>query len=147
MKKTIFMVIGALLFALMSSMKSSTNYYELTVKIEGIRNNQGSMQLQVYRSSEAFKKETPWKVRVFSKSVVKNNSMTCVITGIPPGEYGVALLDDENSDSDMNYSFLLPTEGFGFSDYYHSAWSKPKFENFKFSMESDKQVKIKIRYV
>lgn len=146
MRKIILYSMCGLLFILSSSMNNTT-YYTITAKVVGIRNNKGTMQLQVYRSSETFKKETPYKIKTFDKKDVKNNTLTCVITGIPPGEYGIALLDDENSDSDMNYSFLLPTEGFGFSDYYHSAWSKPKFESFKFTLNSNKEVTIKIRYV
>ncbi len=146
MRKIILFSMCGLLFILSSSMNNTT-YYTITAKVVGIRNNNGTMQLQVYRSSETFKKETPYKIKTFDKKDVKNNTLTCVITGIPPGEYGIALLDDENSDSDMNYSFLLPTEGFGFSDYYHSAWSKPKFESFKFTLNSNKEVTIKIRYV
>lgn len=105
------------------------------------------LQLQVYRTAENFKKEIPWKVRFFDKNEMKNNSMTCIITGIEPGEYGVALLDDENSNKDMDYTMFVPDEGFGFSDYYHTAWSKPKFESFKFQLTEDKTVTIKVRYV
>jgi uncharacterized protein (DUF2141 family) len=147
MKKWLFnLSCIALLFALTTSSKP-VDYYSITVKVNNIRHDYGTIQLQVYRSAEAFKNETAWKVRLFKKTDVKNNCMTCVITGIPPGEYGVALLDDENSDTKMNYSFLLPKEGFGFSDYFHTAWSKPKFESFKFSLSADKQVSIKVRYV
>ncbi|MDR0801858.1 DUF2141 domain-containing protein [Fluviicola sp.] len=125
----------------------STNYYTITVKVINIRNNSGMLQLQVYRTAENFKKEIPWKVRFFDKNEMKNNSMTCIITGIEPGEYGVALLDDENSNKDMDYTMFVPDEGFGFSDYYHTAWSKPKFESFKFQLTEDKTVTIKVRYV
>lgn len=125
----------------------TTSYYTITVKVTNIRNNSGKLQLQIYRNAENFKKEIPWKVRLFDKNEVKNNSMTCVITGIEPGEYGVALLDDENSNKEMDYTMFVPDEGFGFSDYYHTAWSKPKFENFKFQLKEDKTVTIKVRYV
>ncbi|WP_343747739.1 DUF2141 domain-containing protein [Fluviicola sp.] len=125
----------------------STSYYSITVKVTNIRNNSGKLQLQIYRTAENFKKEIPWKVRLFEKDAVKNNTMTCVITGIEPGEYGVALLDDENANKEMDYSMFVPDEGFGFSDYYHTAWSKPKFESFKFQLKEDKTVTIKVRYV
>lgn len=69
---------------------------------------------------------------------------------LPPGTYGLALLDDENNDDKMNYSFIgLPKEGFGFSNYYLSGLFKPKFEVFKFTVLKDQKQKVqmKIRYM
>lgn len=126
---------------------SAPVYHTITVKVTNIRNNSGKLQLQVYRTAENFKKQIPWKVKLFDKDGVKNNTLTCTIPGVEDGEYGVALLDDENANKEMDYSMFVPDEGFGFSDYYHTAWSKPKFENFKFQLKDDKTVTIKVRYV
>lgn len=142
-----FILAACVCLVSLSFTSPATSYYTITVKVTNIRNNSGKLQLQIYRTAENFKKEIPWKVRLFEKDAVKNNTMTCVITGIEPGEYGVALLDDENSNKEMDYSMFVPDEGFGFSDYYHTAWSKPKFESFKFQLKEDKTVTIKVRYV
>lgn len=139
-----------LLFAvvcLVSLSFKAPSYHTLTVKVTGIRNASGRLQIQIYRNAENFKKELPWKVKQFDKDAVKNNSLTCTFTGIEEGEYGVALLDDENANKEMDYTLFVPDEGFGFSDYYHTAWSKPNFESFKFPLKSDKTVTVKVRYV
>jgi uncharacterized protein (DUF2141 family) len=50
----------------------------------------------------------------------------------------------------MEYNFIgIPKEGFGFSDYYHSGLTKPKFDAFKFTLEKEKKKKItiKVRYM
>lgn len=130
-----------------SSAFTSTAYHTITVKFTNIRNNTGKIQIQIYRTAENFKKEIPWKIRYADKKDVKNGTLTYTITGIESGVYGIAVLDDENSNNDMDYTMLIPDEGFGFSDYYHSAWSKPKFENFKFELSNDKTVTVKLRYV
>ncbi len=66
---------------------------------------------------------------------------------LEPGTYGLALLDDENYDSKMNYSFLgMPVDGFGFSNYYLSGMSKPKFESFKFTISKDSKLKIETKF-
>jgi uncharacterized protein (DUF2141 family) len=123
------------------------NYYTVKIKVTNIRNNKGTMQFQVYRNQETFGKETPYKQFRISKKDVKNKTMTYEIKGLKAGVYGIALLDDENSNKKMDYSWLVPTEGFGFSDYYHTAWSKPKFYYFDFELSSHKSVTMKVRYL
>lgn len=145
MKIWLFISIG--IIGLTTSSFKATTTHTLTVKVTNIRNNSGNIQLQIYRTAENFKKEIPWKVKQFDKNGVKNNMLTCTFTGIEAGEYGVALLDDENANKEMDYSMFVPDEGFGFSDYYHTAWSKPKYESFKFLFKTDKTVTIKVRYV
>lgn len=105
------------------------------------------MQFQLYRSQKAFAAETPYKTFRISKKTVKNKTLRYTITGLAPDHYGVALLDDENNNKQMDYGWALPKEGFGFSDYYHTAWSKPTFYKFKFYLKSDKSVVMKVRYM
>lgn len=121
--------------------------FDIQVKFSNVRNTNGRIQLQIYRSQEAFAGEKPWKVIQVPKDSWKDKGFSYKVTGIPAGTYGIAILDDENSNKEMDYSFLVPKEGFGFSNYYHTAWSKPKFENFKFTLDEDISVNIKVRYV
>ncbi len=124
-----------------------TDSFEVTVHIKNIRNSKGRIQLQVYRNQESFKNETPWKSTTVSKKSMKNHQLTYHFKGLPKGIYGIALLDDENSNTKMDYGWLLPDEGFGFSDYYHTAWSKPQFDKFKFYLNKNKTVTMVIRYL
>lgn len=126
---------------------SSDQTFDIQVKFSNVRTSNGRIQLQIYRSQEAFAGEKPWKVIQVTKDNWKDKTMSYKVTGIPPGTYGIAILDDENSNKEMDYSFLVPKEGFGFSNYYHTAWSKPKFDSFKFTLSEDTSVNIKVRYV
>lgn len=147
MKRSFLTFILFAFVCLISPSFKAPAYHTITIKVTNIRNNSGNLQIQIYRNAENFKKSLPWKVKQFDKGSVKNNTLTCTFTGIESGEYGIALLDDENANKEMDYSMMMPDEGFGFSDYYHTAWSKPKFESFKFSLKEDKTVTIKVRYV
>jgi uncharacterized protein (DUF2141 family) len=120
---------------------------DITVKVTAIRNKSGRLQIQIYRDQKTFLKETPWKVYHVSKKDVKDHYLIYTIEGLSPGTYGLALLDDENSNSKMDYGLVMPKEGFGFSDYYHTSWSRPVFDDFKFQLTEDRKVKIQIRYV
>ena len=123
--------------------------FTLHVNITNIRNTKGKMQVQIFKNQEDFDNAAPWKsVLIVKATTMKGNTITYDVTGIPAGTYGIAILDDENTDTKMNYSFMLPTEGFGFSNYYHTAWSKPKFDSFKFTVNAaDVNINIKVRYV
>jgi uncharacterized protein (DUF2141 family) len=121
--------------------------HNITVNVTNIRSSKGRIQIQIFRTSEAWESETAYKELYVSKSSMKNKSLTYTIYGLPTGTYGVTLLDDENVNKVMDYGLMLPKEGFGFSDYYHTAWSKPKFSTFSFSLKADKSVTMKVRYM
>lgn len=144
-------VIGfLLLMPLISSVtlsKSPVSTYSITVTVKKMRNTKGYIQFQVYRNQSSFAAENPYKIYRVSKKNAENGILTYTIPDLPAGTYGVALLDDENSNKEMDYGFLMPKEGFGFSDYYHTSWSKPVFNDFKFELNADKKVTMIVRYV
>jgi uncharacterized protein (DUF2141 family) len=59
---------------------------------------------------------------------------------------GIALLDDENSNWELDSGWLLPKEGHAFSDYYHSAMRRPVYEDFRFYLKGNRQIRMKMRY-
>lgn len=143
-----FLVV-ALLVVVSSSFKAKppVKTYTISIKITNIRNKKGKIQLQLYRTQKAFKAEVPYKTFRISKNDVTGKTLDFKITGLEPNHYGLALLDDENGNKKMDYGLVYPKEGFGFSDYYHTAWSKPTFYKFKLYLNTDKSVTVKIRYM
>ena len=120
----------------------------IDITITNVRSNNGKVQLQVYRDQATFSKETPYKVYYVSKSEMKNNTLHYKISDLPEGTYGIAILDDENNNKKMDWSFImLPKEGFGFSNYFLSALRKPKFDDFKFYLKGEISVSVKVKYV
>lgn len=143
----VLLLVSPILFCSSFSSRSSGNQYSISITVTNIRNNKGTMQFQVYRDQEHFKKEHPYRVFRVAKTSVSNKKMTYTIEGLYPDTYGIALLDDENSNKKMDYGLIMPVEGFGFSDYYHTGWSRPVFDQFKFKLDKDKSVTMKVRYV
>ena len=139
-----------LLLAIVSSsfkINSPAETYTISIKITNISNNKGTMQLQLYRSQKTFEAETPYKTYRISKQNVSDKILFYQIKGLFPGDYGIALLDDENGNKKMDYGWVYPKEGFGFSNYYHTGWSKPSFHEFNFNLKEDKSVGMKVRYM
>lgn len=120
----------------------------LNVHISGIRSTQGNIRLAFYTTAESFDDEKALLTKTVSKAEMKNGTISVTYNGLKPGVYGIAILDDENTNQKMDYGLVLPKEGFGFSDYYHTGMSRPKFESFKFILKAeDKSVNIKLRYM
>lgn len=138
---------GSFLITPTRTVSGKASTFTITIKITNVRNTKGRIQLQLYRDQESFKKEVPWKSTYISKKGMSGHTIIHKISGFKPGVYGLALLDDENSNTEMDYGWVMPKEGFGFSDYYHTEWSKPKFNDFKFHLKANKTVTMRVRYM
>ena len=135
-----------LLFLVLPAILNAQN---VEVTITGIRSEKGQIAIGVFKNNETFQKEDAFLDKQFVKKEIVNGVMK-VQFSLDPGIYGLSLLDDENSNGKMEYNFLgIPKEGFGFSDYYHTGITKPKFDAFKFSLDNDqtRRITIRIRYM
>ncbi len=113
-----------------------------------LRNTKGNIRLAFFTSENEYKTENPKITKYISKKNLKDGILVEKYTDIPAGRYGIALLDDENENGKMNYSGFFPTEGFGFSNYYHGGLSKPSYNCFSFDFgKTDKTITIKVRYM
>jgi uncharacterized protein (DUF2141 family) len=144
-RKTLFLKI--LLLLVFPAM--TLNAQKVEVVITGIRTPKGQMVIGVFKDNESFKKEKSFLEKRFAKNDISKGEMR-VQFSLEPGIYGLSVMDDENSNGKMEYNFLgMPREGFGFSDYYHKGFTRPKFDSFKFSIDKDqtKKITIRIRYM
>ena len=140
MKKTLIITF----FFVTSIVKAQT----ITIEFTNIRSSKGQLLLGVYDNGEDYKEKIAIKKRTVYKVNLKEGKLTTTITGLKPGTYGIALLDDEDYDRKMAFRFFLPNEGFAFSDYYHSGITRPVFEDFKFELgNEDKTIVMKLRYL
>jgi uncharacterized protein (DUF2141 family) len=120
----------------------------LNVEIYGIRNNNGFIRLGFMTSEEQLKNEKPQLEISYDKREVRGGELEVKIDSIPFGLYGITLLDDENNNGKLDYGFILPKEGVGFSNYWPSGIRKPKFSNFCFEFNNSfrQKVLIHVRY-
>ncbi|MEM6264471.1 MAG: DUF2141 domain-containing protein [Bacteroidota bacterium] len=115
------------------------------ITFTGIKSDKGVIAAGVFLDQPSFEEETPMKSVRFSKNGLKEGVLKTSIE-LMPGTYGISVLDDENTNKEMDYNFIgLPKEGFGFSNYYLSGFSKPHFDKFKFDVLLGKTVSITIR--
>jgi len=128
---------------------ASAHSQNIEAKITGLRSKQGQVFIKVYKDEKSFADDKPFLIKKFAKTGMSNSEML-VKFSLDPGTYGLALLDDENSDSEMNYNFLgMPQEGFGFSNYELKGLSRPKLNDFRIvvNANSKQKVNIKVTYL
>lgn len=114
-----------------------------------IRSSQGNIIVKIFTDNQSFKDDKEVGKVKFSKADALSGNLIGKIS-LQPGEYGLALLDDENNNNEMDYNFIgLPKEGFGFSNFYLTGFNRPEFERFKFTVSENRTVKItmKLRYL
>ena len=87
----------------------------LTVVVDGIKNKKGEVCMGVYSSSQGFPMSTN---DVIKSACVQptGSTLTHEFSGLQPGNYAVAIVDDQNGDRQLNKDFFgIPQEGFGIS--------------------------------
>ncbi len=118
----------------------------IKVHVTGIRSSKGNLAIGIYKDQATFGDRNPYYERKVSKQGMKNGNLSFDVK-LPEGVYGVTLLDDENVNGKCDYGFILPNEGFGFSDYFHTGILPPRFKDFKFALGNvTKEVVVKVKY-
>lgn len=146
-KFTLIILIGILiLFSREISAQNSST--KICIEISDVRSSKGTLRLGVFINEKEFEDETPLLKMDISKAGMVNGKLTSYIN-LPKGKYGISILDDENNNTKMDYNFIgIPKEGFGFSNYYHSGFSKPKLSLFVFNVDNTElKLKFKLRYM
>jgi uncharacterized protein (DUF2141 family) len=137
------------ILALLSFSTSALPAQEVELTITGLRNTTGQIVIGLFKDKASYKTEEAYLSRRFQKKDIIDGKMK-VSFSLEEGVWGLCLLDDENMSGLMEYNFVgIPREGFGFSDYYHSGFTKPKFESFVFTIEKGQKkiISVKVRYI
>lgn len=149
MKKTIVMCMSLFAGLLFICGASKAQTRQVQVTISGVKTDKGQLVLNIFKDQATYEREQPAKkIQVDKKKLVKG--VTVVSIPLEPGVYGITLLDDENSNGDMDRNVLkMPKEGFGFSNFYLEKMRRPTFEDFKIEVKvnNDNKVVIKVKYM
>lgn len=70
------------------------------------------------------------------------------LSGLPHGNYAVAVIHDENGNAKLDTLAGIPREGFGFSRNPAIAFGPPRFTAARFTIDSDAEAQqIRMRYI
>ncbi|MEQ9591854.1 MAG: DUF2141 domain-containing protein [Cyclobacteriaceae bacterium] len=124
--------------------KDST--YSITITITDIRSKDGVIRFKFYDEMTPFPDAKGFLRIVIPKSDMVDNKLTVTYHGFPSKPMGIALLDDENNNWELDRGWLLPKEGHAFADYYHTELRRPVSSDFFFTLTGNRHVIMKMRY-
>lgn len=138
--KAIKLFIFLLFVGLLSNaQEEKTEKYTVTVTIENILNDKGTI-LTGLHSVETFMKG---KGLQNAQNKIKGKSVTVVFKDVPAGEYAIMTMHDENDNKRMDMENGMPKESYGMSG--GTAFGPPTFGDAKFKV-IDKDLDILIRF-
>jgi uncharacterized protein (DUF2141 family) len=147
MNRVLLTTILLSLFTVLFSFAPAQSRGTLEITFTGIRNTQGLIAIGINESPEGWPRkpdmEPNWK-----KTKIKSGSMTVQVRDLPYGTYAISVLDDENSNLDMDHLMGIPQEGFGFSNNPKVGMTVPKFKACSFVIEQAlTKISIEIKYM
>lgn len=136
--KNIFIACALLLGA--SALSAQT---KVTVTIENIQGDKGSIRIGVFDKEEDFLK------KAVDGRVVKANGkeITVVFDKLKPGNYAISVIHDENENEELDTKMGIPREGIGFSNNVMGNFGPPSFEKSSFTLSDETTLSIKMRYL
>ncbi|TAE60219.1 MAG: DUF2141 domain-containing protein [Nostocales cyanobacterium] len=124
------------------------NTSSLTVIVNGIRHKTGDICFRVYDSEKGFPHDSASEVKSGCTKIT-GNSVKQVFSGLKPGKYAVAVIDDQNGDRQLNKDFFgIPKEGFGISrnPIVSMQTGTPKFRHTSFPVTKNTTININMKY-
>ncbi len=126
---------------------SNTNTGDVTlgVTVTGIRDNRGTVMLQVLASQAALHGDAE---PAFQASTPVANGQALVEAALPPGEYAVRLFHDLNDNGKLDTSFFgMPKEPWGTSNDAPARFGPPKWRDMRFELgPSNHRITVKLRH-
>ncbi|MHC5933062.1 DUF2141 domain-containing protein [Nostoc sp.] len=120
---------------------------KLTIKIDGLKNQEGQVCTSLFASSQGFPSD---RDRVLQKQCSKITDIALTITfeNLKAGSYAVAVFHDQNNDRTLNINGLgIPKEGFGFSSNPEIRTRAPKFSEAAFLVAGpNTNIQIQLKY-
>jgi uncharacterized protein (DUF2141 family) len=133
--------------ALMLGLLGPTDTGILRLKITNVRSDRGKIQVCLYHSKDGFPSD-PSKSIKRANVIIRAGVSEVVFSDLPPGEYAVALMHDENGNGKMDTNWVgIPKEGYGASNDAKATFGPPKYNDAKFVLNANEAtLQIKVRY-
>ena len=102
----------------------------LRIHVDGLRNSTGVVGSVIFKSADGWPEDTKKCFRHGPTPISPGQRQATVVwEHLPPGDYGVAAIHDENRNARLDRNFIgIPKEGFGFANNPHVGLSAPPFQ-------------------
>ena len=100
----------------------------LRIHVDGLRNSTGVVGAVIFASPDGWPENTAKSVHHWPTEIPPGKREATPTWDLPPGDYGVAVIHEENRNRKLDRNFLgIPKEGFGFANNPHVGLSAPPF--------------------
>lgn len=132
-----FLTIGAVY-------SQAANSTKLTIRVQGIKNKKGTINIAIYKSDADFNQEN---FSYVSKTPADSNGIV-TFDKIDYGNYGIAVYHDENENQKLDRNFIgMPKEGYGFSNNVKGKMGPPAFKDTSVPMnQAETSLSIQLIY-
>ncbi|NMG64463.1 DUF2141 domain-containing protein [Azoarcus indigens] len=118
----------------------------LTVVLEGVAHERGSVRVGLYATPSSFRKEM--HALAVHEAPAAPGVVRVVFDAVPAGRYAVMAYHDEDGDGKLNMRFgMFPAEGYGLSNNPR-VMGPPAFEDSAFEVAADRpsQINVVMKY-
>jgi uncharacterized protein (DUF2141 family) len=102
----------------------------LRIHVDGLRNSTGVVGAAVFKSHDGWPEDMSKTLNHWPTPIAPGaHEAISVMENLPPGDYGVVAIHDENRNHKLDRNFIgIPKEGFGFANNPHVGLSAPSFD-------------------
>jgi uncharacterized protein (DUF2141 family) len=119
---------------------------ELEVNVEELRSNNGLLHVCVTRNENHFP-DCAGDPAATKETFRVRDTRSVRFANLPSGQYAIAILHDENSNSRLDRFAGIPREGIGFSRNPRFSFGPPSFAAARFRLNNGGDVQsIRMRY-
>lgn len=117
----------------------------IDLSIDGLRSPKGTLRICLTRDAKSFPACSA------AGMIVKRNipaaSPRTSFTGLPAGDWGIALIHDENDNGKLDTFAGIPREGIGFSRNPVLGFGAPRFDAVRFPVAAgERREDVRMRY-
>jgi uncharacterized protein (DUF2141 family) len=125
---------ATLLGALLTPSPSLAAGPTVALRVSGLRSDDGQVLVAVYRGEDGFPKQADKAWKKLAIKVVGDRA-SVDLGDVPPGEYGIVVVHDENGNRQLDTSWIgIPQEGIGASNNAKGRMGPPKYRDARFEV-------------
>ena len=131
MKRYMITIAILSLLALGSRAQEKDGGIKISVKINGLSNNEGKLMIAIYNSESSFLN----KPYMTCSGTITNKKSNVTFNNIKPGTYAISCYHDQNSNQQLDFNSMgIPKEPTAASNDAKGFFGPPKFKDAKFEI-------------
>ena len=138
--------VALILAAATASGTVSAEGQPMTVRLNGIEHDRGTVRVALFADPKTFRKAD--QAFASGEKPAKTGTVNLVFDDVPAGQYAIMAYHDENGNGELDRRLgMFPTEGYGLSNN-PKVMGPPAFEDSQFQVAGDapSEIDIDIRY-